>query len=140
MAFFHNLYAVVRNWNSLSQAHSMSAPTRDRPFASGMNPGRPVFQRAGGIAVLTVGASLLFQLITADPEPPRPPTTGTTFVGYAIGTCVVETTQGTAKPVSCTLPHDGKIALSATLSALCPSWTEAYIEDGATFWCIDEDA
>lgn len=140
MALLHNLYAVVRNWNSLFQANSMPAPMRSGPFALGLDPGKPVFQRAGGIAALTVAASLVFQLVTADPGPSDPPVADSTFVEYAVGGCVVRTPEGDAEPVSCSLPHDGQIAWSTALSTLCPSWTEAYIEDGATKWCVDEDA
>lgn len=141
-ALLHNLYAVIRNWNSLSKANAMTPPIPGGRSAPGLDPGKPLFRRAGGIAVLMVAASLSFQLVTANAGRPRPssPNTGASLSSYGIATCIALTTDGIAEPISCDSAHDGQIASGTTLSGVCPSWTEGYINDGVTKWCVDTDS
>lgn len=146
-AFVHNLGAVALNAVGLRRAEALSPPTRAGYAEANvptLDPGKPVFQRPGGILLsLVLSASIIANVVSSgshnQPEAPQQASPAS-VTGYAVGVCLSRTFDDQAAPVECLSQHDGKIVGWAITADSCAVTTEAYVEEGSGVWCVDEDA
>lgn len=167
-SFFRNLAVVFTNARELHRAAKLAPPRPVpdvvAPLPTPLDAGRPVFARCG-LYVTIAAFAMLGAMGAADQEETSvaaaptgqaggifgqqtssgggiyadAPSTEEPDAGWAVGACV----QGPAHSVvavECSEPNDGEIVDSVTDKDYCPDEADAYIEDDAVVWCIDEDA
>jgi hypothetical protein len=130
--FFVNLGVIAGNLGARAQLMRLAAPMRN-PGARYLDPGRPVFLRAGFIisaAVLLVGGSFVIVSATTPPTP-------FSFDDQAtVGQCA-HRSGDTWTTVDCSGPHDGKVVSLSHTAAGCPGQDRAVKLDDGNFTCID---
>ena len=167
LSFFRNLAVVFTNARELRRAGHLPTPRPVpdvvAPLAAPLDAGRPVFARCGlyvAIAAFVVlgamgAASEEEDPVAAAPTAPawgsydQQTSTGGIYAdastteepdaGWEVGACV----RGPAHSVvavACWETNDGEIVDSVGDKDFCPDEADAYVEDDAVVWCIDEDA
>jgi hypothetical protein len=130
--FFINLGVVFGNLGERARLMRLGPPVRN-PGAGFLNPGRPVFLRAGFIAsaaVLLIGGGFL--LISATTPPVPFPADDQAYIGECAQHSGTEWTT-----VDCVGPHDGKVVSLSHDRGGCPSQDRAAKLPDGNYTCID---
>ena len=130
--FFINLGVVFGNLGERARLMRLGPPMRN-PGTGFLDPGRPVFLRAGFIvsaAVLLIGGS---SLIIAATTPPVPfPAADQAYIGLC-----AQHSGNDWSTVDCSGAHDGKVVSLAHTAEGCPSEDSAAKLDDGNYTCID---
>jgi hypothetical protein len=128
-SFFLNLYAVARNTVSLARVRRL--PPSGQGSRPALDPGRPVFLRAGALAAVAIVGFVGFQVASHEPAPT-----------WRVGACVAFAGGGTQiKPVACSASHDGIVVAHASSRAACPAVADGSTPDEVAggVYCVDEN-
>ena len=112
ISFFLNFANVLTNATNLSKVGKLPPPQGGDPSRR-LDPGRPVFARAGFFVALAIFGFVALVLANGIVNGDKLPSSN-------VGKCVVEGSTGKVSTVSCTSPHDGKVVAVADDESGCP--------------------
>jgi hypothetical protein len=130
--FFVNIFAIFNNLGARAQVMRLGPPTRD-PGAKFLDPGRPVFLRAGFIVTAVVAVAVISAIAIAAATPPVPFPAADQAL---IGTCAQQS-GSTWQATDCSATHTGKVVSLSHDASGCPSSDTPVKLDDGNFTCID---
>jgi DnaJ domain len=143
ISLFTNLGYVITNTSGLWKVRVLDAPKRRdgdvvAPLTKPMAAGRPVFLRAGFLALAGLLVLAGVQL-SRHPHPAPAPPASQTVASWHDGACVARSGPY-MHPTPCSGPSDGVVIAVEPTADLCPASATAYVDYLSRFYCIRANA